>query len=198
MRRTFASIAAVVVGTLALSMLLFATPTRAQTDQLAVGRKVFLPLVIGTGSPEPPAEPPPAPADPTVADQVLALVNSERARAGCRPVTLDARLSAAALAHSQDMASNNYFDHTGADGSSAADRVTRAGYDWSMTGENIAAGYDSPAEVMAGWMDSPGHRANILNCQYAHMGLGYVYEAGDSFPGPYGYSHYWTQAFGRP
>ncbi len=143
------------------------------------------PLPPGDGiAPAPPA------IDPRV-QQVLQLVNSERSRAGCGPVHLETRLSSAALVHSQDMAERNYFDHISPDGSSPADRVSEAGYDWSGTGENIASGYDTAQEVMDGWMSSEGHRKNILNCDWADMGIGIV-DVGPDAP-------YWTQEFGtRP
>jgi uncharacterized protein YkwD len=132
-----------------------------------------------------------------MADEVLSIVNAERAQANCGPLTINNQLTAAAQGHSEDMATQNYFSHTSLDGSSAADRVTRAGYDWSMVAENIAAGQTTAAQVMTSWMNSPGHRANILNCSYTEIGIGHVYESGDTFPGPYGYDHYWTQNFAR-
>lgn len=191
MRRTHTLIIALVVGALALAALLPTGGAQAQTGEPAAVFKSFLPMLTGpTGTLSEEESP--------VAREVLALVNSARAANGCDPVTLDPKLTAAGQAHSEDMALNDYFSHTGADGSSASQRVTRAGYDWSRTGENIAAGYTSAAEVMEGWMDSPGHRANILSCAYTQMGLGYYDEAGDSFPGPYGYRHYWTQVFATP
>ena len=113
------------------------------------------------------------------------MVNWERASAGCGPLTLDSRLSAAAYAHSRDMADNNYFSHTGRNGSQPWDRARAAGYDGSSYGENIAAGYASAETVMNGWMNSSGHRANILRCGYEHMGLGF--EAS---------GNHWTQLFG--
>ena len=74
--------------------------------------------------------------------------------------------------------------------------MTRAGYQWSGAGENIAAGYASPEDVMDGWMNSQGHRANILNCAFRDIGVGYVYLANDT--GQVNYRHYWTQDFGTP
>jgi uncharacterized protein YkwD len=124
--------------------------------------------------------------------QVFDLVNQERASAGCPAVTIDTSLMMTSSNHSEDMATNNFFDHTGSDGSSVAQRATAAGYAWSRVGENIAAGHSSPSEVMDGWMNSPGHRANILNCEYRNVGIGYVYKSGST------YGHYWTQDFGAP
>ena len=129
----------------------------------------------------------------TFAERVIELTNQERARAGLPPLISDAALNAAALRHSQDMADHDFFSHTGSDGSSACGRMAAAGYSpiWAC-GENIAAGFTSPEEVVAAWMNSAGHRANILSPYYQHIGVGYVYDAGDTF-GPY--YHYWTQDF---
>jgi len=112
------------------------------------------------------------------------LVNAERAKAGCSPVTLEARLTQAAQAHSEDMAAHQNMSHTGSDGSSPGDRITRAGYDWRAYGENVAYGYATPEQVMDAWMNSPGHRANILDCDYQEIGVGHA-QPGD----------YWTQDF---
>ena len=122
--------------------------------------------------------------------EVLQLVNQERTTFGFQPLTLSEKLDTAADRHSQDMAANSYFDHTGRDGSSADQRIERAGYtNWNRWGENIAKGYRSPADVVRGWMNSPGHRANILKAGFTHMGLGYAVTAG--VPG----ALYWTQVF---
>lgn len=120
-------------------------------------------------------------------NEVTALVNTERAKAGCPAVHTDERLRTAARGHSVDMATYGYFSHTGRDGSSPWDRARRAGYDQAI-GENIAYGYRTPAEVMRGWMNSDGHRANILNCAARAIGNGLAYRA-DGTP-------YWTQMFG--
>jgi uncharacterized protein YkwD len=123
-------------------------------------------------------------------DQVTVLVNQRRSRAGCGPVRTDERLRAAARGHSRDMATKNYFSHTAPDGSTFVDRAAAAGYPRNQAGgENIAMGYRTPADVMAGWMDSDGHRANILNCDFKAIGVGL---ARDSRGTPY-----WTQVFGR-
>ncbi|WP_326766478.1 CAP domain-containing protein [Streptomyces sp. NBC_01591] len=132
----------------------------------------------------PAASTPAAPATDAAA-RVLKLVNSERDKAGCSPLTLNAELTKAAQAHSADMASHENMSHTGSDGSAPDDRITRAGYDWSSYGENVAYGYSTPESVMAGWMDSPGHRANILDCSFKEIGVGLA-QPGD----------YWTQDFG--
>lgn len=157
-------------------------PTAPTLDQL-----LYLPIITKPGSPNSlnPFE-----------QEVLTLVNSERTKVGCGALTANDKLVAAARGHSQDMADNDFFDHTGSNGSSPGDRIEAQGYNWSWWGENIAAGYTTPAAVMDGWMNSPGHRDNILNCNFTEIGIGYVYNAHDT--GSVNYRHYWTQVFGRP
>ena len=142
--------------------------------------------------PNPPA-PSTAPAPSGgVTTQVVTLTNAERAKAGCGPLTVNATLTAVAQAHSQDMATNNYFDHNSQDGRTPFDRMTAAGYRYSTAAENIAAGQRTPQDVMTAWMNSPGHRANILNCALKQIGVGYA--TGSSSQ----YGVYWTQDFGTP
>ncbi|MFP8962803.1 CAP domain-containing protein [Streptomyces nanhaiensis] len=129
----------------------------------------------------------PAPKDSGPEAQVLALVNKERAAAGCGPVTANARLTRAADGYSDTMAASGVLSHTGPDGSTMADRVEAAGYAWSNLGENIARGQPDAASVMDAWMNSPGHRANILNCAFEELGVGVHF--GDGGP-------WWTQNFG--
>ncbi|MGW7511213.1 CAP domain-containing protein [Streptomyces massasporeus] len=119
--------------------------------------------------------------------QVLALVNKERAAAGCSPVTANDRLTQAADDYSDVMASSGVMSHTGPDGSTMTTRVEAAGYQWSTLGENIARGQADAASVMKSWMNSPGHRANILNCSFKELGVGVHF--GDGGP-------WWTQNFG--
>ncbi|MGW2034139.1 CAP domain-containing protein [Streptomyces sp. NPDC001761] len=132
-----------------------------------------------------PSSPAPAATASGVTAEIVQLVNAERAKAGCRPLTLNATLTKAAQAHSDDMAAHRNMSHTGSDGSSPGDRITRAGYTWSSYGENVAYGYSTAQQVMDGWMSSPGHRANILNCGFKEIGVGLAQ------PGSY-----WTQDFG--
>jgi uncharacterized protein YkwD len=132
------------------------------------------------------------PAPTSLEQQVVDLVNAERAAVGCQPLTMDARLMQAAANHSSDMATNNYFSHTGLDGSTFDSRLAAAGYHGQMEGENIAAGFGTAEAVMQGWMASPSHRDNILNCGYTQIGVGHAYSAGSD------YGHYWTQEFGTP
>ncbi len=116
------------------------------------------------------------------ADTVVALVNQERAEAGCSPVTVDRRLATAAQEHSQDQADMGRMTHTGSDGSSVGQRVTAAGYTWRKVGENVASGTTSPERAMQLWMNSDAHRKNILNCAFKNIGVGVV-------------DGYWTQDF---
>lgn len=127
-------------------------------------------------------------ADTSVASQILKLVNAQRAKAGCRTVTLDPRLTAAAAGHASDMAANNYFSHTSRDGRTFVDRIKAKGYS-SPRSENIAAGQTGVTAVMNAWMKSAGHRVNILDCSATQMG------AASAKGGSYGV--YWVQDFGR-
>ncbi|MFH8453722.1 sigma-70 family RNA polymerase sigma factor [Streptomyces fungicidicus] len=137
---------------------------------------------------KPPAQPQPeqpsAPAAEGPAAEVLSLTNTERAKAGCGPVKSDDRLARAAQLHSEDMSANDYFSHTGQNGSSFVDRAKAQGHP-SPGAENIARGQSSAASVMDAWMNSPGHRANILNCSLTSLGVGVT--EGDWT---------WTQVFG--
>jgi uncharacterized protein YkwD len=109
------------------------------------------------------------------------------------PVNWNRRLGQAALEHSRDMAAQRYFSHKARDGSEPAQRAARAGYVWQRVGENIAFGQSSPDEAVAGWLDSPGHCANIMNPGFTEMGAAYGVAA-QQHPGIV----YWTQVFGRP
>ncbi|MEU6355150.1 CAP domain-containing protein [Streptomyces sp. NPDC047072] len=122
------------------------------------------------------------------ADEVVDLTNRERARAGLRPLAVDAHLTSAAQAYSTDMAVRAFYSHTSPEGTQPWDRAAAAGSSRRTIGENIACGQRTPAEVVEGWMNSPGHRANILKPDFTHIGIGF---AGG---GPAG--TYWTQLFG--
>lgn len=130
---------------------------------------------------------PAARASASDATDLLALVNRHRAANGLGPLCLNAQLNDAAFAHSQDMLRNNYFSHTGLNGSRPGDRIQATGYRGTFFSENIAQGYRTPAEVFEGWRTSPGHNANMLSASVTEMGIG---RAGD----------YWTQVFsnGQP
>jgi len=90
-----------------------------------------------------------------------------------------------------DMAENNYFSHTSQDGRTLSDRITAAGYTWNSAAENIAAGYSTAISVVAGWINSPGHHANMLSITFCDIGVGYAYNTVTD------YDHYWVQNFGR-
>jgi len=136
-----------------------------------------------------PAPPPPpaVPADEAAKTRVVELVNAERAKAGCSAVHSDSRLAAAAQGHSEDMARRNYFSHTTPEGVDPWERARAAGYN-TPTGENIAMGQRTAEDVVTGWMNSSGHRANILNCDSHAIGMGLGRNA-EGTP-------YWTQMFG--
>jgi uncharacterized protein YkwD len=133
---------------------------------------------------------------------ILAQVNAARASArSCGtqqfapapPVHWNPQLGQAALAHSRDMAARRYFSHRAKDGSQAGERAARAGYAWQRVGENIAFGQSTPDEAVAGWLDSPGHCANIMNPGFTEMGAAYGVAA-EKRSGIV----YWTQVFARP
>ncbi|MCG0287891.1 CAP domain-containing protein [Streptomyces sp. PSAA01] len=123
-----------------------------------------------------------------LASEVIALTNAERAAARLAPLAPDPRLTAAAQAHSDDMVARDFYSHTGPQGHQPWDRARAAGAAHRGIGENIACGQRSPAEVVRGWMNSPGHRANILKPDFTHIGVGH---ATGSRAGTY-----WTQVFG--
>jgi uncharacterized protein YkwD len=126
------------------------------------------------------------PADASLEGQVLALVNVQRAAAGCGALVQDEGLAKVARGHSADMRDRHFFSHTNPDGLDPFARARAAGQT-NARAENIAVGQASPAAVMVSWMNSSGHRANILNCQLRSLGVGVAEGAG----GPW-----WTQLFG--
>ncbi|HEX6355263.1 CAP domain-containing protein [Actinophytocola sp.] len=114
----------------------------------------------------------------------MALVNAARQEAGCGPVSVDGRLTTAAQGHASDMAARSYFDHTTPEGVTFDQRITNAGYP-SPGAENIARGAETAASVMELWMNSPGHRRNIVNCDLNTIGVGLDRNG-----------FYWVQDFG--
>jgi uncharacterized protein YkwD len=125
-----------------------------------------------------------------VQQQLLSLMNQSRRRGGCDTLSVDRRLIDAANEHAADMARRRYFAHESPNGEGAGDRVSDAGYRWKRYGENIARGADSAYEVWNGWMHSPEHRHNILDCRLHQMGIGLAL-SGDGTP-------YWVQDFATP
>ncbi|MEW2428342.1 CAP domain-containing protein [Micromonospora sp. NPDC047644] len=122
------------------------------------------------------------------AREVVDLVNAERAKAGCQALSINTKLMTAAQRHSQDQADNKNMSHTGSDGSNAGTRLDRVGYTWRTYGENVAWNQQTPAAVMDAWMNSSGHKANILNCAFTEIGVGIANSNGP----------YWTQVFAAP
>jgi uncharacterized protein YkwD len=168
----------------------------AQTSGPASSHTTASPSGAGSHSaaPTPPKKaikpvPPPATDLPSFETEVLALTNAARLSHGCHALRMDNRLRTAARDHTLDMARYGYMDHTGRDGSDPGRRIGATGYPlvggWA---ENIARGYPDPEAVMQAWLDSPGHRANILNCGLKAIGVG----AAKSATGEV----YWTQDFG--
>lgn len=128
--------------------------------------------------------------------QVLRLTNDFRQKNGLAPLSHNTTLSSAAELHSQNMATQDFFSHTGIDGSSPFNRMAAAGYRYSYAAENIAVGYTTPDDVVQGWIDSPSHRVNLLNPNLKELGVGYYHLPTDT--GNTNYYHYWTQDFGSP
>jgi len=151
-------------------------------------------LIAQTPQPAPPAPTPPAPTPqpPSGLDafeaEVLSLVNEFRAANGLPPLESDARLNEAAEDWSMTMATGDFFAH------STPAQVEEQNYDWRAWGENIAAGQQTPDSVVDAWIDSPGHRANMLSENFQDIGIGYYYLENDT--GSVNYHHYWTQTFG--
>lgn len=141
----------------------------------------------GGGSGDPPDTDSPMEASELEA-RVAELVNEHRQSIGAEPLVWLNDLGDVARAHSQDMADRGFFSHTNPDGDDPFDRMSDAGISYGWAGENIAWGYTSAEAVVQGWLDSPGHRANIENVNYTHHGIGHVAEG-----------NYWTHLFaGNP
>jgi uncharacterized protein YkwD len=142
------------------------------------------PTPIPTPTPAPTPTPTPAPAPETnfvaaVEQELFVMINEERIKNGLAALGNDAKLAEVARAHSTDMAVNNYFSHTNLSGCNSSCRVTNAGYAWRAVGENLyrMTGYrlgatETARMMVTGWMNSPGHRANILNKSYTKHGIG--------------------------
>ena len=131
--------------------------------------------------------------------EILTYLNQARSKsclcgtttyAATTPLALNNKLTAASDKHALDMATYNYFSHTGRDGSKPWDRMTREGYIWRTAGENIAAGYTTARAVVDGWLKSPGHCANIMNPNFKEVGVGYATNASST------YRVYWVNDFG--
>lgn len=122
-------------------------------------------------------------------NELLELTNRQRQNNGLPRLALSQSLGRAAQNHAGDMVNGNFFSHTGSNGSSVADRAREEGYQFQMIGENIAMGTNrTPSSAIEGWMNSPGHRANILNPNYTEIGFGIALR---------GNEYYYVQVFGR-
>jgi uncharacterized protein YkwD len=170
-----------------------AEPTEREIGIARRGQDIWIVLAAPLATPQPQDA-------PAVSRRVLELVNEARARPtrcgrqtfdSTAPLKLSPALGNAALAHSLDMATRGYFDHTGPDGSTPASRVTRAGYAWRVVGENLAAGVATPEEAMAGWLQSPAHCQNLMDPRFTDMGVGFIVDPKSP------YVIYWTQVFGQ-
>ena len=135
----------------------------------------------------------PANVDAKWRDFLVSLTNAERTGHGLDALESCGRLHVAAQGHGQDMRDQDFYDHTNPyTGSGPGERSTAAGYQWSYIGENIAMGYETPKSVLRAWMNSEGHRANILS-DFSHIGIGIVaVGSGEDAEG-----YYWVQKFGR-
>ena len=120
----------------------------------------------------------------SVEEEVVRLVNVERAKQGLSPLSIDWELARVAKYKSQDMHDRNYFSHTSPTYGSPFNMIKNFGISYKAAGENIAKGQKSAAQVVQAWMNSQGHRANIMSTSYTHIGVGYVADG-----------HYWTQMF---
>ncbi len=150
-----------------------------------------------TPTPAPTSTPAPTPSPIVGAQDTLALVNAARASGlscgttyypAVPALSWNSKLEAAALVHSDDMKAQNYFSHTGKDGSSAGQRITRQGYTWNTWGENIASGYRNSKAVIDGWLKSSGHCKNIMGKNFTEIGV-----ARDG-----GNGTIWTMVLARP
>ncbi len=172
-------------------------PSQSDTDDDGLGDSCD---AVDDSEPDP--DPDPSVCTVSAAEQsMLDAVNAFRAQLrtcgdsqypAAAALTWNCKLEFAATTHSTDMANNNFFSHTGSDGSDVASRTTDAGYLWSTVGENIAAGYTSVNAVVQGWIDSPGHCANMMNSSFQDFGSARVSNASSQ------YGAYWTQVLGRP
>ncbi len=161
----------IVAAALVAAPLVAATPALAATSATQPGKPVVVDAVA-------------------FETEVVRLTNVERARQGCPALRIDERLVAAARVHSADMVARKFFSHTGSDGSNFVAREVAAGYPRKdAAAENIAWGYRTPKAVVTAWMNSAGHRKNIMNCASIAVGVGIAVKSGGAI--------YWTQDFGR-
>lgn len=141
------------------------------------------------------------PVPKALAEELTERVNEARGRAqNCGnerfpeapPLSWSNTLAKAAVQHSEDMAKNSHFSHTGTDGSNAGARIKKVGYNAGTWGENIAAGYGTAEQVVAGWLNSPGHCANIMNSNFTEFATAFAENDGSA------YGIYWTMVLAAP
>ncbi|MFI2202616.1 CAP domain-containing protein [Streptomyces sp. NPDC020192] len=162
------------------------TASEKPTPSVTASKPKSTPSRTAHKAPAPSAAPVKVPAQTAAEAEVLKLVNQERSKVGCSPLSANSSLTRLAESFSDDMAARGFFDHTDPDGKSPWDRAAAAGIS-NLGGENIARGQADAAAVMQAWMNSPGHKANILNCDFKTLGVGVHLGPG----GPW-----WTQDFG--
>jgi len=173
------------------------TPATPATPAKPTPATPAKPTPVTPAKPAPATPAKPAPATPTAPttigtyeQQVVDLVNKERAAVGLPALKVNTKLSGVAEKKAEDMRDGNYFSHTSPTYGSPFDMMKQFGISYSSAGENIAKGQRTPADVMNGWMNSPGHKANILNSSYTEIGVGYVTDSNGNT--------YWVQHFIRP
>jgi uncharacterized protein YkwD len=180
----------------AVILLLFPVFTAVKVNHTSSDTQstVYLPLIHNRFDPNHVCVPLPN-IPPDDLDQELKVadeINAERVKNGLSPLTLAPELTQAARKHSNDMADKDFFNHTGSDGSNAGQRIDLFCYDWSTWGEIIGCRSDGdPSQMVQMWMDSPSHRAIILDNNYVDLGVGYAYNPASSC------THYWTVDFAK-
>ena len=158
-----------------VSEIISSNPQITNPNMIYPGQKLVIPTMQGIKSLE---------------SQVVKLVNVERAKLGLQPLTENWQLSRVARYKSADMATKNYFSHTSPTYGSPFKMMESFGIKYSSAGENIAYGQKTPEQVMTAWMNSPGHRSNIMSPSYSQIGVGYATNKSGTA--------YWTQMFIRP
>jgi uncharacterized YkwD family protein/spore coat assembly protein SafA len=155
-----------------LSEIISANPQFKNPAMIYPGEKVYIPNLDATK---------------TIETQVVTLTNQQRAKYGLKPLTQDWQLSRVATYKATDMRDKNYFSHTSPTYGDPFTMIKNFGISYSAAAENIAAGQTSPQEVVNAWMNSAGHRANILNAKYTYIGVGYAKGGSQRY--------YWVQQF---
>lgn len=171
------------------SLILFVALVQRPVSQVAQGEPTRRPGQVAGESGEA-ATPLPAPLNPEETT-LFAEINLKRAEAGCAPLEQSSALAQAARDHGLDMASQNFFSHTGSDGSKPGVRAKRVGYEFLGGFETLSAGQPTPAEAVDAWMNSQVHRDILLNCTLDDAGVSFIHDTDGN-----GYEFYWTVALG--